>query len=144
MKKKFKINLKSKHMIVIMTIVSLSLILATLSAPFMAAPVRNAAGYIIVPFQKGINAVGEWMTAQADSFGDVKELAEENRLLALVARIGMCKSNGEARKTIQAGGLYIGDEKVSDIDFRVTPEMLEGDGLLLRKGKKTYHRLVLG
>jgi len=72
------------------------------------------------------------------------DLAEENRLLALAVKVGLCKSNGEARKTIQAGGLYIGDEKVSDIDFRVTPEMLEGDGLLLRKGKKTYHRLVLG
>ncbi len=72
-----------------------------------------------------------------------EELAEENRLLALVARIGMCKSNGEARKTIQAGGLYIGDEKVTDVDFRVTAEMLDGDGLLIRKGKKTYHKLVL-
>ena len=81
MKKKFKINLKSKHMIVILTIVSISLILATLSAPFIAVPVRNAAGYIIVPFQKGLNAVGEWLAVQADSFGDVKELAEENREL---------------------------------------------------------------
>ena len=71
------------------------------------------------------------------------DLAEENRLLALVAKVGLCKSNGEARKTIQAGGLYIGDEKVSDVDFRVTAEMLDGDGLLIRKGKKSYHLLKL-
>ena len=69
-------------------------------------------------------------------------LAEESRLLAWVTRVGMCKSNGEARKTIQAGGLYVGDEKVSDVDFRITPEMLAGDGLLVRKGKKSYHRFV--
>ena len=71
------------------------------------------------------------------------DLAEESRLLALVARCGLCKSNGEARKTMQAGGLYLGDEKVTDVDFRVTPEMLEGEGLLIRKGKKSYHKLVL-
>jgi len=71
------------------------------------------------------------------------DLAAENRLLALVAKVGLCKSNGEARKTIQAGGLYIGDEKVTDVDFRVTPEMLDGDGLLIRKGKKSYHLLKL-
>ena len=72
-----------------------------------------------------------------------EDLAEENRLLAWVAKLGLCKSNGEARKTIQAGGLYIGDEKITDADYRITPEMLTGDGLLIRKGKKTYHRLQL-
>ena len=72
-----------------------------------------------------------------------EDLAEENRLLAWVAKLGLCKSNGEARKTIQAGGLYIGDEKITDADYRISPEMLTGDGLLIRKGKKTYHRLQL-
>ena len=72
-----------------------------------------------------------------------EDLAVENRLMALVAKVGLCKSNGEARKTMQAGGLYLGDEKVTDVDFRVTPEMLEGEGLLIRKGKKSYHKLVL-
>lgn len=81
MKKKFKLNLKSKHMIVIMTIVAISMILTTLSTPYIAAPVRNAAGYVVVPFQNGINAIGKWLTAQADGFRDVKELARENREL---------------------------------------------------------------
>jgi tyrosyl-tRNA synthetase len=71
------------------------------------------------------------------------ELAADDRLIALVARAGMCKSNGEARKTVQQGGLTAGDAKVTDPDFRVTAEMLSGEGLLVRKGKKTYHRFVL-
>ncbi len=71
------------------------------------------------------------------------DLAQENRLLALVAKCGLCKSNGEARKTIQQGGLYIGEEKVSDVEFRVTADMLKGEGLLIRKGKKAYHRFQL-
>ncbi len=72
-----------------------------------------------------------------------EDLAGDDRLLSLVTKVGLCKSNGESRKTIQAGGLYIGDEKVTDIDFRVTAEMLDGDGLLIRKGKKSYHLLKL-
>ena len=71
-----------------------------------------------------------------------EELAADARLLAWVARVGLCKSNGEARKTIQGGGLYVGEDKVTDVDFAITPEMLEGEGLLVRKGKKSYHRFV--
>ena len=71
-----------------------------------------------------------------------EELAADNRIVALITKVGLCKSNGEARKTIQGGGLYIGDEKVQDVDFRVTEDMLAGDGLLVRKGKKSYHRFV--
>ena len=72
---------------------------------------------------------------------DPAELAEENRLIAWVARVGLCKSNGEARKTLQQGGLSVNDEKIVDPEARITPEMLSGDGLLIRKGKKSYHRL---
>ena len=71
------------------------------------------------------------------------ELAEESRLVALLARAGLCKSNGEARKTIQQGGVTVNDEKVTDVDFHFTPEMLSGEGALVRKGKKTYHRFKL-
>ena len=71
------------------------------------------------------------------------ELAEESRLVALLARAGLCKSNGEARKTIQQGGVTVNDEKVTDVDFHFTPEMLSGEGALVRKGKKSYHRFKL-
>ncbi len=72
-----------------------------------------------------------------------EELAQESRLLAFMAQAGMCKSNGEARKAIQQGGVTIEDEKITDIDFRFTKEMLAGEGTVVRKGKKTYHRFVL-
>ena len=71
-----------------------------------------------------------------------EELQADARLLAWVAKVGLCKSNGEARKTIQGGGLYVDEDKVTDVDFAITPEMLEGEGLLVRKGKKSYHRFV--
>ena len=71
------------------------------------------------------------------------QLGEDNRVLALAALCGLCSSKGEARKLITAGGLYLGDEKVTDVDARVDAERLMGDGLMMRKGKKSYHCLVL-
>lgn len=71
------------------------------------------------------------------------ELAEEPRLIALIAKCGMCKSNGEARKAVEQGGVTIGEKKISDPNFRITKEMLAGEGIVIRKGKKTYHRFVL-
>ena len=52
----------------------------------------------------------------------------------------LCGSKGEARRLIQGGGVFVGDEKVADFDKKVTAEELAGDGVILRKGKKTYHR----
>lgn len=81
MKKKFRFEIKSKYLIVIMTIVALSLIAATFSTDIFSAPVKNAAGYVVVPFQNGINSIGSWLTGLTDGFRDTQALAEENRKL---------------------------------------------------------------
>ncbi|MBR0464936.1 MAG: tyrosine--tRNA ligase [Clostridia bacterium] len=72
-----------------------------------------------------------------------EELAADSRLCVLLAKGKVCSSNGDARKTMQQGGLTIGEEKITDPNYTVTPEQLEGEGLIVRKGKKTYHRFVL-
>ena len=71
-----------------------------------------------------------------------EELEAEGRLLAWIARVGLCKSNKEARQNITAGAVTVNDEKITDVDYRITMDMLQGDGLLIRKGKKNYHKLV--
>jgi len=73
-----------------------------------------------------------------------EHLETDKRLITLLVKAGLCKSNGEARKAIQQGGVSIGEEKVTDVDFAVSAEMLEGEGLLVRKGKKSYHKFILG
>lgn len=72
-----------------------------------------------------------------------EQLNEDNRLLALVALCGLTKSKGEARKTMQAGGISIGEEKITDVERRVDTSELAGDGLLIKKGKKSFHRIQL-
>jgi tyrosyl-tRNA synthetase len=71
------------------------------------------------------------------------ELAEDARLISWMCKAGMTKSNGEARKAVQQGGVTVNDEKVGDADFRLTAELLAGEGAIVKKGKKTFHKFVM-
>lgn len=73
--------MKTKHLITMMTILCLGLIVLSLSSNFSFAPVRNALGHVIIPFQNGINQVGDWMTEQKNGFQSMKKLAKENEKL---------------------------------------------------------------
>ena len=55
---------------------------------------------------------------------------------------GLCKSNGEARRLLTQGGLYVNNEGMYDPDYRLTSINLHKGGILLRAGKKRYHRLI--
>lgn len=81
MKKNSRHKLKTKHLITMMTILCIGLIVLSLSSRFSFAPVRSALGYIVVPFQNGINQVGTWMSDQKKGFQSMKSLAEENEKL---------------------------------------------------------------
>ena len=81
MKKNSRHKLKTKHLITMMTILCIGLIVFSLSSRFSFAPVRSALGYIVVPFQNGINQVGTWMNDQKKGFQSMKSLAEENEKL---------------------------------------------------------------
>ena len=78
MKKKNRFTIKSKHWIMIMTIVCIGLIAAAASSKFSFAPLQQGAGYIISPFQKGINSIGTWLRDQTSGFQDAKELSQKN------------------------------------------------------------------
>ena len=52
-------------------------------------------------------------------------------------------SKAEARRAVQQGGVAVDGEKVSDIQTAYSREMLSGDGLILKKGKKNFRKVVL-
>jgi tyrosyl-tRNA synthetase len=54
----------------------------------------------------------------------------------------LAASNGEARRLVQQGGVFVNDEKVPDHTYAVTTEMLSR-GVKIRKGKKVFHKAVL-
>ncbi|MBE6560907.1 MAG: tyrosine--tRNA ligase [Ruminococcaceae bacterium] len=55
----------------------------------------------------------------------------------------MAPSKGEAKRLIQQGGILADDVKVERFDASVTAEQLAGDGIVLKKGKKTYRRFQI-
>jgi len=64
-------------------------------------------------------------------------------ILNLMVACKLAGSNGEARRLIQQGGVFVNDEKVPDHTFSVTEADLK-EGLKLRKGKKVFHKAILG
>ena len=81
MKNKHDWNLKSKHILVIMVLVCVSLMLLTFAAKFPANPVRQVAGFAIVPFQNGLNKVGTALDGLTSGFRSKNELVKENKKL---------------------------------------------------------------
>jgi tyrosyl-tRNA synthetase len=65
-------------------------------------------------------------------------------ILEIFAEVGLTKSRGEARRMLQQGGIYINDNRISQIEANLTSQDLTEDGILLRAGKKRYHRLIVG
>ena len=63
--------------------------------------------------------------------------------LTLLVKCGLAASNGEARRLIQQGGVAMGDEKMADPTAQFPKERLAGEGVIIRKGKKVFHRAVL-
>lgn len=70
-------------------------------------------------------------------------LADGMGLLDLLVLTKLCPSKSEARKIILNGGITMGGEKVSDPTIRVTPSDFENNSLLLKKGKKTFLKVVI-
>ena len=63
-------------------------------------------------------------------------------VLTLLVKCGLAASKGEARRLVQQGGVTVNDEKVSAIETTFGCEQFTGDGVVLRKGKKVFHKAV--
>ena len=65
-------------------------------------------------------------------------------ILSLLVKSGLVPSKSEARRAVQQGGVEAGGEKVTDIAKSFDESELSGEGLVLKRGKKNYNRVVLG
>ena len=64
-------------------------------------------------------------------------------VLSLLVKCGLAASKGEARRLVQQGGVTVNDQKINSIDAAFGCEQFTGDGVVIRKGKKVFHRAVL-
>ena len=64
-------------------------------------------------------------------------------VLTLLVKCGLAASKGEARRLVQQGGVTVNDEKVAAIETTFGCEQFTGDGVVIKKGKKVFHKAVL-
>ena len=64
-------------------------------------------------------------------------------VLTLLMKCGLAASKGEARRLVQQGGVTVNDEKVTAIETTFGCEQFTGDGVVIKKGKKVFHKAVL-
>ncbi len=81
------------------------------------------------------------MPSETISAGD---LGDGMNVLDLLLQVNLIPSKGEGRRLIQQNGLTLAGEKVTAIDLMVTPDMFENGELVIKKGKKTFLKLILG
>ena len=83
LKKKFqfRIHLKSKHLLVIMTFFCGSAVVSTLASGVTSEPLAEAAGMIVIPFEKSINGIGSWIGEINQTFQDKQDLIDKNQEL---------------------------------------------------------------
>ena len=77
------------------------------------------------------------------------ELTEEDLkdggidILTILAKSGLVPAKSEARRAVQQGGVSVDGEKVTDIYKTYAGEELSGEGIVLKKGKKNFRKIVM-
>jgi tyrosyl-tRNA synthetase len=93
---------------------------------------------------------GDILNSNTDFFEDIdgevptKEIEKSKLdgdglpLIELVVQTGLCPSKGQARKEIEAGGIYVNNVRARELQRAITTKDLVHGHVLLRKGKKNY------
>ena len=63
-------------------------------------------------------------------------------LIDVLVETKLCASRGEAKKLIQQGGVSVEEEKVNELSYIFTKDILK-DGVKIKKGKKVYHKIIV-
>ncbi len=71
-------------------------------------------------------------------------IAKGVNVVDLFHQVGLVSSKGNARRLIQQGGCYVNDEKVSSIEQMINASNIVNNDIILRAGKKRYHRVIIG
>ena len=64
-------------------------------------------------------------------------------ILGVLASSGLCASRSEARRAVEQGGVTVDGEKVADVKTVYEPEQFAGEGMVVKRGKKNFKRIVM-
>lgn len=76
---------------------------------------------------------------QADDFEN-----GEIGILRLLVKAGLAASNGEARRNVEQGGVAVDGEKVTDVKAQIARDSIGEDGIIIKRGKKKFVRVICG
>lgn len=72
------------------------------------------------------------------------ELVEKGlNILDALSLTGLASSKGEGRRLIQQGGVSVSNDRISTIEHTIVPDDFTDNELIIRRGKKVYHKLIL-
>lgn len=71
------------------------------------------------------------------------ELAGGINIIDALVKTGLVPSKGEGRRLVQQGGIYLEEDPVTAFDFTITKDLFKNNELIIKKGKKTYHKLII-
>ena len=76
-----KFTIPGKYLLFILTIVAVALMVITLTTNLFSGIANTIAGFVVVPFQRGITTAGTWLISEVDRFDTIEQLQEENKEL---------------------------------------------------------------
>ncbi len=104
---------------------------------------QNAQSAALAAFGMGKEKAKQDMEAMPTTVISHGRLTEGISPMEIFAEVGLTSSRGEARRLIKQGGLYVNDKRVESLEDVLNENSLTPDGILLRAGKKKYHRLIV-
>ena len=76
-----KFTIPSKYLLLILTAFCFIMMTITFTTDFVAGPLNSVAGFVVVPFQKGVSAVGNWLSDRSEELTQLKDVLKENQEL---------------------------------------------------------------
>ena len=73
----------------------------------------------------------------------VVEISDPTNIIDILVKCGQCKSNGEARRLIDGGGVSVNDDKITSTNWTLPSEVLAKGEFVLHKGKKVHLRVII-
>jgi tyrosyl-tRNA synthetase len=74
---------------------------------------------------------------------NINQLEQGINILDTLVMTGLAPSKGEARRLVVQGGITVNERKIEAIDYAITEKDSEDNKIIIKKGKKTYHRLKI-
>ncbi len=71
------------------------------------------------------------------------ELVGSLSVADLLSKVGLCASKSDARRLVQQGGAYVNNARIMDFERLIGEEDINGNEILIRSGKKKYHKIIL-